>query len=166
METFSALLAICAGNSPVTGEFPSQRPVTRSFDDFFNLRLNKRLSKQSRRRWFETPSRSLWRYFNENFLETGDPFRYTKRRFIVRSLEAAGQVLQIILWLWNLAGASVALLPRDLSYFRAMGQSKPQTPPLQIFVRYCEMSDIEASPCYLVKRWLLTNLYMNTPYDL
>ena len=32
MDTFSALLAICAGNSPVTGEFPAQRPVTRSFD--------------------------------------------------------------------------------------------------------------------------------------
>ena len=45
METFSALLAICAGNSPVTGEFPAQRPVTRSFDIFFDLRLNKRLSK-------------------------------------------------------------------------------------------------------------------------
>ena len=39
METFSALLAICAGNSPVTGEFPAQRPVTRSFDVFFDLRL-------------------------------------------------------------------------------------------------------------------------------
>ena len=46
METFSALLAICAGNSPVPGEFPAQRPVTRSFDVFFDLRLNKRLSKQ------------------------------------------------------------------------------------------------------------------------
>ena len=46
METFSALLAICAGNSPVTGEFPPQRPVTRSFDVFFDLRLNKRLRKQ------------------------------------------------------------------------------------------------------------------------
>ena len=34
METFSALLALCAGNSPVTGEFPSQRPVTQSFDVF------------------------------------------------------------------------------------------------------------------------------------
>ena len=44
METFSALLAICAGNSPVPGEFPAQRPVTRSFYVFFNLRLNKRLS--------------------------------------------------------------------------------------------------------------------------
>ena len=47
MELFSALLAICAGNSPVPGEFPAQRPVTRSFDVFFDLRLNKRLSKQS-----------------------------------------------------------------------------------------------------------------------
>ena len=49
MDTFSALLALCAGNSPVTSEFPSQRPVTRSFDVFFDLGLNKRLSKQSRR---------------------------------------------------------------------------------------------------------------------
>ena len=40
METFSALLAICAGNSPVTGEIPAQRPVTRGFDVFFDLRLN------------------------------------------------------------------------------------------------------------------------------
>ena len=56
METFSALLALCAGNSPVTGEFPSQRPVTRSFDVFFDLRLNKRLSKQWWGWWFETPS--------------------------------------------------------------------------------------------------------------
>ena len=39
METFSALLALCAGISPVTVEFPSQRPVTRSFDVFFGLRL-------------------------------------------------------------------------------------------------------------------------------
>ena len=62
MEAFSTLLALCAGNSPVTGEFPSQRPVTRTFDVFFGLCLNKRLSKQSRHRWFETPSRSLWRH--------------------------------------------------------------------------------------------------------
>ena len=37
METFSALLAICAGNSPVPGEFPTQMPVTRSFDVYFDL---------------------------------------------------------------------------------------------------------------------------------
>ena len=38
METFSALLALCAGNSPVTGKFPAQMAVTRSFDVFFDLR--------------------------------------------------------------------------------------------------------------------------------
>ena len=47
METFSVLLAICAGNSPVTSEFPAQRPVMRSFDVFFDLHLNKRLSKNN-----------------------------------------------------------------------------------------------------------------------
>ena len=50
LEKISALLALCAGNSSVTGEFPLQRPVTRSFDVFFDLRLNKRMSDQSRRR--------------------------------------------------------------------------------------------------------------------
>ena len=44
METFSALLALCEGNPPVTGGFPSQRSATESFDVFFDLRLNKRLS--------------------------------------------------------------------------------------------------------------------------
>ena len=41
MARFAALLTICAGNSPITGEFPAQRPVTRNFDVFFDLRLNK-----------------------------------------------------------------------------------------------------------------------------
>ena len=57
METFSALLALCAGSSPVA----AQKPVTRSFDDFIDLRLNKHLSKQSWGWWSETPPRSLWR---------------------------------------------------------------------------------------------------------
>ena len=52
------------GNSPVSGEFPAQRPVTRSFKSFFYLHLNKRLSKQSQVWWFETQSRSLWRQCN------------------------------------------------------------------------------------------------------
>ena len=64
METFSALLALCAGYSPVTGEFPSQRPVTGNFDVFFDLRPNKRLSKQSWGWCFETPSRPLCRHCN------------------------------------------------------------------------------------------------------
>ena len=63
METFSASLALCAGNSPFTGEFPSQRPVTQSFDVFFDLRLTKWLCKQWR---FKTLSRSLWRHCNDH----------------------------------------------------------------------------------------------------
>ena len=69
METFSALLAICAGNSPATGEFPAQRPVTRTFDVFFDLHLNKRLSKQSWGWWFETPS---WRHHDVNVMIWAD----------------------------------------------------------------------------------------------
>ena len=64
METFSALLTICAGNSPVTGEFPTQRPVTRSVDVIFDLDLNKRLSEQSWGWWSETPSCLIWRHSN------------------------------------------------------------------------------------------------------
>ena len=62
METFYALLALCA----VPGEIPAQRPVTRSFDVFFDLRPNKRSSKQSRGRWFEADSGPLWRHRNDN----------------------------------------------------------------------------------------------------
>ena len=68
METFSALLALCAGNSPVAGEFPTQRAATRSFDVFFDPFPNKRLSKQSRGWWFEMPPRSLWRHNNNKEL--------------------------------------------------------------------------------------------------
>ena len=65
METYSVLLAFVRGTT-VTGGFPSQRPVavTQSFDVYFDLLLDKSLSKQSRRRWFETPWRSLWRHCN------------------------------------------------------------------------------------------------------
>ena len=56
METFSALLALSA--------LLAQMPVTRSFDVFFDRRLNKRLSNQSWGWRFETPSRSLWRHCN------------------------------------------------------------------------------------------------------
>ena len=58
-------------NGPLCGEFtglsefPTQRPMTRSFDVFFDLRMNKRLSKQPWGWWFETPSWSLWRQCND-----------------------------------------------------------------------------------------------------
>ena len=87
METFSALLDICAGNSPVTGEFRAQRPVTRSFDVFFDLRLNKRLSKQWWGWLFETPSHPLWRHYNEytvgwNFLTMHYRYMFLAPRFL------------------------------------------------------------------------------------
>ena len=66
METFSALLAICAGNSPVPSEFPAQRPVMQIFDVFFDLRLNKPLSKKSWGWWFEMLSSPLWCHRNEH----------------------------------------------------------------------------------------------------
>ena len=55
---------LLCGNSSVVGESPTQRPMTRSFDVFFDLRLNKRISKQFWGWLFETPSRSLWRHWN------------------------------------------------------------------------------------------------------
>ena len=65
METISAFLAFCARNSPVTGEFPTGRPVTRNFDVFIDLRLNKRLSKHPWVWWFDTPPGSLWCHCND-----------------------------------------------------------------------------------------------------
>ena len=73
MQTFSALLALSAGNSSVTGEFPSHIPVTRSFDVFFHLRLNKRLTKQSWGWWFDMPSCSLGRHCDDHFELSGGP---------------------------------------------------------------------------------------------
>ena len=69
------------GNTPVTGEFSVQRPVTQSFDVFFDLRLNKRLSKQWWCRWFETSPRPLWRHCNVVF----SLLRRHKSKFSTRS---------------------------------------------------------------------------------
>ena len=85
MDTFSALLVLCAGNSPVTGEFPLQRLVTRSSDVFLDLRLNTRLSKQSWGWWFETTSRQLWRHCND------DPKQYIEGRPKSASFETKPQ---------------------------------------------------------------------------
>ena len=63
-NTFRVTGPLC-GEFIGPGEFPAQRPVTRSFAVFFGLHLNKRLSKQSWGWWFETMSRSLWRHCNE-----------------------------------------------------------------------------------------------------
>ena len=55
---------------PLCGEFTGHRwiPLTKASDAklwwFHTSALNKQLSKQSRHRWVETPSRSLWRHCN------------------------------------------------------------------------------------------------------
>ena len=64
METLSALPAFWSGNSPVTGEIPSERSVTRSSDVSLICALNKRLSKQSWGWWLETLPCPLWRHCN------------------------------------------------------------------------------------------------------
>ena len=56
METFSSLLALCEGNPPVTGGFPSQRPVTRGFGVFFDV--------QWTNDWTHSPDAGdLWRHY-------------------------------------------------------------------------------------------------------
>ena len=78
METFSALLAIYAEKSPVPGEFHTQRPVTRSFDVYLDLRPNIRLNKQSWGWWFETPLCPLWRHRNDALRRYFSHFLYDK----------------------------------------------------------------------------------------
>ena len=69
----------------VTGEFPSQRPVTRSFGLFFDLRLNKQLSKQSRSQWFDTPSR----YYDVIVMEMNDVWIMQGKGFITEYVNMA-----------------------------------------------------------------------------
>ena len=66
---YDVIVMVCEGYPPVSGGFPKQRPLAQCFDVFFDLRLNKRLSKQSRRRWSEKPSSSLWRHCNDRTLK-------------------------------------------------------------------------------------------------
>ena len=93
-ETFSALLARCAGNTPVPGDFPAQRPVTRSFDVFFYLHPNKRLSEQRWDWWFETLSHPLWRHRNAELFQKQCKFQlwcnhwYWKYHFIEITVSA------------------------------------------------------------------------------
>ena len=89
METFSALLAICVRNSPVPGEFPAQRPVTRNFDVFFDLLMNKQLSKQLWCLWFEMLSHPLWCHHNDkdSFLHSRHLFTKQTNYFTARSCE-------------------------------------------------------------------------------
>ena len=112
METFPALLAVCAGNSPVTGEFPTQRPETGSFHVFFDLRLDKRLSKQWWGWSFETPSCPLWRHCNvlcairtiwEDYILRAYSVHWYKKRAHYQFLAETGQlsILRITPFAWT-----------------------------------------------------------------
>ena len=107
IETFSALLAICAGNSPVPGEFPSQWPVTWSFDVYFDLRPNKRLNKQWWGWWFETPSCPLWHLSNGT------------------STQSLQILLMILSWIYTSHGEA---FPHYWPFVRGIHQSPVDTP--------------------------------------
>ena len=112
MKTFSALLAICAGNSPVPGEFPAQRPVTWSFDVLFDLRLNKRSSKQSWGWWFETTSRPLWRHRNP-LITSGFP----AQRPLMQRFD--GSLMLVWIYFWTYSRVS-----HDMLRFQAMMKNR------------------------------------------
>ena len=94
METFPRYWPFVR-ESTIYGGFPSQRPVTRSFDVFPDLRPKKRLSKQSRRRWFETPSRSLWRHCNDS--ERSEISEYESWGSVV----SRDVTIRYLVWYWN-----------------------------------------------------------------
>ena len=83
-ETFSALLALCEGNPQVISGFPSQRPVMQSFDVFFDVCLNKQLSKQSRYWWFEKAFiiTSLWWANEINIWKQGSFWVWANDRYL------------------------------------------------------------------------------------
>ena len=97
METFFALLTFCAGNSPVSGEFLTQRPLKQSFDVFFDLCLD------GKRRWFETPSRTLWRHCNGSLQHFG----------------------HVIWWTWQTVGLSFQLNWRKSFFCRPNDRTNP-----------------------------------------
>ena len=100
------------------GEFLAQRPVTRSFDVFFDLRLNKRLRNQSWGWWFETQSRPLWRHCNaytsqlttshliSSWLTSQTPISATPPAQIILGVSERNRVLH---WSWSHRGTSSSL---------------------------------------------------------
>ena len=107
METYSALLHLCEGNPPVTGGFPLTKANDAELWCFFDLHLNKRPSKQSRRRWLETPSRSLWRHYNEKRLHLLNLlvwYRYHVIRHRNQWYFVLGRHIWILLLKWVILG--------------------------------------------------------------
>ena len=124
MEAFSVLLAHCEGNSPVTGEFPSQRPVTGRFDVCLDLRLNKQLSKQWRGWRFVTPSRPLWRQCNEEIHRIKSFFNYHDRRVLIYISPCNPTFKMLANWMPIIAG-DLNIVPRELWVHFNMQYSNP-----------------------------------------
>ena len=142
METFLAWLAICAGNSPVPGEFPAQRPVTRSFDVFFDLHLNKPLSKQWRGWWFETLSCPLWRHCNVATLS----WRFHGFGQLSRYIESWNSACVITAWLCSDPVWVATHLLSLTSPFYCHKQSKIETWISNLIHRF--MWDVITHPCH------------------
>ena len=130
MEIFSALLSLCAGNLPVTGEFPARRPVTLSFDVFFDLRLNKRLGKQSRHWWFETSPCSLWRHCNDEL-----KYNYIFEKPMSENISDSGHGIRVfwgcLPWRHHLF---IVLYPVFGIVRATMGHNETQSGRLKVFV--------------------------------
>ena len=94
METFSTLLTFCVGNSPVTGEFPAQRPVTRSFDVVFDLRLNKWFSK----RWDTSDLKHNPTHYDVIVMYTPFLNLRARRRCCIRKYHGITNVLKYLLF--------------------------------------------------------------------
>ena len=109
------------------GEFPTQRPVTRSFDVFFDLCLNKRLSKQSWGWWFETLSWSLWRHSNGTYRKI-ITYRTPSQSCQGKSLGGLFETPSSPLW-HHLMGFDSSLCTRRFSRQEQISQ-RPETPPL------------------------------------
>ena len=106
--TFSALLVICAGNCLVTDNFPAQRPVTRSFDVFFDVRLNDRLIEQSWGRWFEMPSRLSWGHCNARMWCSDDATSHDTFLAYKRKIQIISFHLPV--WIWAFTAGRVIWL--------------------------------------------------------
>ena len=133
METFSALLAICAGNSPVPGEFPSQRPVTRGFDVFFDLSLNKRLSIQWWGWWFETFSRPLWSHRNDSTTVTSHELCKSWRS---HDKETLGALLVHLWWESTVTGGFPSQRARNANLWYLFDASRNRPLNKQSFGRW------------------------------
>ena len=88
----------------VTGEFPTQRPVTQSFDVFFDLHLNKQFSKQSWGWCFEVPSRPLWHHGNAIHIYRSCNTRSLSYQFIISASLTTGQDRKALLSMINQEG--------------------------------------------------------------